>query len=272
MKKVLRTLLVITLVATLAACGNTDDETRDTLVVGMECNYAPYNWTTLTESDYTVPISGADGEYADGYDVQIAKIIADDLNMDLEIKALDWKALIPSLQNNQIDLIIAGMTDTPDRRESISFTEPYYESEMTIVVMNDSPYINATSIQDFGGAKLIGQESTIFDEVIDQVNGVIHLPAQSTVPRMILSVTSGEADGLVCELPAAYGAVASNSDLQIVRFSEGNGFVADTSISIGTRKEDSDLEASINASLENITDQQRVDLMAEATDRQPAQE
>jgi len=281
MKKRLTGLLAITfvLVGTLAfaGCSSTSSDTSDTstdsnpddvLVVGMECDYAPYNWTTTTENDYTVPISEAD--FADGYDVALAQKIADGLDQKLEVKPISWEGLIPALQNNEIDLIIAGMTDTEERREAVSFTEPYYESEMVAVVSKESAYANATDIQDFSGAKVIGQANTIYDEVIDQINDVEHMPAQTSFSRMILSVSSGEADALVGELPAAKGAIAANSDLMIIQFGEGHGFEADTSVSIAVNKDNSDLETQVNKILDGISTEDREAMMEAAIERQPS--
>jgi ABC-type amino acid transport/signal transduction systems, periplasmic component/domain len=99
----------------------------ETLRVGMECNYAPFNWSTTTTNDTTQPISSVD--YCDGYDVVIATKLAEATNRKVQIVKLDWDNLILSLNNNQIDAIIAGMTDTAEREQEVAFTDPYYESE-----------------------------------------------------------------------------------------------------------------------------------------------
>ena len=82
-----------------------------TFRVGMECNYAPYNWTQAEPSEFTVPIEGGGG-YADGYDVRIAKRVAEELGYDIEIVKTEWDGLVPSLLSGNIDVIIAGMSPT----------------------------------------------------------------------------------------------------------------------------------------------------------------
>ena len=88
-------ILVIIAVAAFLISGNnntenaTDGAAKKQLRVGMECNYAPFNWTQTTASEYTVPIEGGMG-YADGYDVQIAKKVADSLGMELVIVKTEW--------------------------------------------------------------------------------------------------------------------------------------------------------------------------------------
>lgn len=268
--------LVILLLASLliAGCSNStnpsesNEATTKTLRVGMECNYAPFNWTQVTASDTAKPISSVD--YCDGYDVVMASRIAEELQMDLQIVKTDWDGLIPSLNNNDIDAIIAGMTDTPDRRESVNFTTPYYESEMVIVVRKDSPLVSISNIQELSGYTVLGQLSTLYDEVIDQIDGVIHAVPQDSYPRMILSLQSQEVDAITAELPVAEGVVASNPDLVIVKFAEGNGFEADTSVSIAVKKENTDLLDQIQNALNKITQEERYDIMQEANNRQPA--
>lgn len=238
--------------------------------VGMECNYAPFNWTTTTKGEFTQPIT--DTDYADGYDVVIATRMADALGRPVQIVKLDWDNLILSLKNNQIDAIIAGMTDTPEREKEVAFTSPYYTSEEVMIVKADSDYAKATSIQDFSGATVQGQMNTIYDEVIDQINGVTHQPAAETFPAAIQALQAGAVDGVVSELPVANGVVAANPDLAIVRFDEGKGFDADTSVSIAVRKEDTDLKDALEGALSKISTDERNELMEAAVERQPANE
>ena len=139
MKKLLTVLLaVVMLTAAVSAFA------EGTLRVGMECGYAPYNWQQVNETEFTAVIADNNG-YADGYDVQIAKRIAADLGMDLEIVKTDWDGLIPSLNSGNIDLIIAGMSPTAARKMTIDFTDYYYQSELVVVVRKDGKYADAKS-------------------------------------------------------------------------------------------------------------------------------
>ena len=238
--------------------------------VGMECNYAPFNWTTTEEDEFTQPITGTD--FADGYDVVIATRMAEALGRPVQIVKLDWDNLILSLKNDQIDAIIAGMTDTPEREQEVAFTDPYYESEEVVIVKKDGDYADATSIQDFSGAVVQGQMNTIYDTVIDQIDGVTHQPAAETFPAAIQALQAGAVDGVVSELPVANGVIAANPDLSIVRFDEGKGFEADTTVSIAVRKEETDLKDALNNALSKISTDERNDLMQAAVERQPANE
>ena len=155
------------------------------LRVGMECAYAPSNWQESAASDTNVPVENVPGAFAEGYDVQIARIIADYLGLELVIVKMDWDGLIEALNQGQIDAIIAGMADTAARREAINFSDPYHSTIYGLMVNAGSPFENATSIQDFSGASVLGQRDTMLDTVIDQIEGVNHLTAVASVPDMI---------------------------------------------------------------------------------------
>ena len=282
MKKILALALAMMMIAlTLTSCGGID-ATQDyenvlkngKIVVGMECAYAPYNWTVSTASEHTVPIVNNPGAYADGYDVQIAKLIAAELGVTLEIVAIEWDGLIPALEQGEIDMIIAGMSPTAERKLSIDFTDTYYDSELVMVVRKDGAYTGATSIQDFSGATITGQLNTFHYSVIDQINGVNKDVARGTFTDLIMALEGGAIDGYVCEKPGAVSAVEANSDFMYIEFAEGEGFVCDpaeSSISVGIRK-DSNLGNAINAILRGLTTEQKQAMMDTAIARQPISE
>ena len=279
MKRIIALILVTLLtLGCLASCsgstGKNDLEKINEagkIVVGMECAYAPYNWTTSQASDTTVPISNSPGSYADGYDVQIAKLIADALDVELEIKAIEWDGLIPALEAGEIDMIIAGMSPTEERKLSIAFSDTYFDSNLVMVVKADGTYASADNIQDFSGAKITAQLNTFHYTVIDQINGVNKQTALHDFSALIQSLDSGAIDGYVCEKPGAISAVAANDGFTYVEFTQGNGFTCDpaeSSISVGVRQESSLLDA-INTAIATLTTADKEAMMDAAIDRQP---
>ena len=282
MKRILSLLLATVMVVlslALTSCGGVKPEMdldnilkNGKLVVGMECAYAPYNWAEPKANDYTVKVEN--GTYADGFDVQIAKKIADDLGVELVIRAIEWDGLIPALESGEIDMIIAGMSPTEKRKLSIDFSDTYFDSNLVMVVKKDSAYVNADDIQDFSGAKVTGQLNTFHYDVIDQINGVEKGTALQDFAALIQSLDSGAIDAYVCEKPGAVSAVAANENFAFVEFEQGKGFVCDpaeSSISIGMRKGTSLLER-VNEILATITTAQREEMMNDAIARQPASE
>ena len=103
-----------------------------TLKIAMECAYAPFNWSQTTDANGAVKIANGD-LYTNGYDVQIAKYIAAELGVNLEIYAVDWESLISGVQAGTYDGIIAGMSPTAQREEQVDFTDCYYNSNLVII-------------------------------------------------------------------------------------------------------------------------------------------
>lgn len=241
--------------------------------VGMEAGYAPFNWTQTTDANGAVAIPG-DHSYAGGYDVQIAKRVAEGLNKRLVIVKTKWDGLAPALQSGKIDAVIAGMSPTPERKKEIDFSDPYYESNLVIVTRKDSKYADAKSIKDFSGAKITAQLNTFHYTVIDQIPDVQKQQAQADFGAMRTALASGVIDGYVSERPEGVTAASVNPDIKMVEFSEENGFQtdpADTTIAIGLRKEDPHLDK-INEILAGISQEERTKIMDQAITDQPAAE
>lgn len=280
MKNAIRSVSVSALCAVmLAGCGSgsaaaasaSASADANTLRVGMECNYAPYNWTTTEKTDTSQQITSVD--YCDGYDVMMAQKLAEKTNKQVKIVKLDWDNLILSLQNNQIDAIIAGMTDTEEREQEVAFTTPYYVSTEVIIVEKDSDLANATSLADFSGKKVIGQLNTLYDTIIDQIPNVQHQPGAETFPAAIQALQSGAVDAVTSELPVAKGVVEANPDLTYITFEDGKGFTGadkDASVSVAVRKDDKDLLDSLQSALDTISDDEREQMMETAVKNQPA--
>lgn len=233
------------------------------LRVGMEANYAPFNWSQTTQSDGAVEISNSPGEYANGYDLQMANRLAVELGLELEIVKLEWDGLPPALQSGVIDVIIAGMSPTPARERQIDFSDEYYNSDLVLVTSEDSEYADATSLDDFAGARVTGQLNTFHYQLIEQIPDVEQQTALASFPTMITSVLSGGSDAYISERPGAMAATAANSDLTYIGFEDGAGFdtsEVNTSIAVGLRQ-DSPLLEPVNLALSTISQAERDQLM-----------
>ena len=257
----------------LTGCGEKEEEKnisnvtgKEKLVVGMECNYAPFNWQTTNQTETSVSIGGAG--YADGYDVRVARFIADQMGREIEIKKIAWNGLVPALNADEIDVIIAGMTE----REGLDFTTPYYESEMVMIVRkSDKKLVKYKDIQQFKGKTIVGQKNTNYDTIIDQIKGVKHATPKDSYPEMVLALQKKDVDGITAELPVAEGVVAANKDLAIVHFAKGKGFDIDTSVSIAMKKGSKDTEfyKEVQGALDNLSEETRKEWMKDAVKNQP---
>lgn len=273
MRKIFSILVLVLLGVTLVACNNTKNE--NVLVVGMEADYPPFNWAETSANDYNHPLHGQRNMYVAGYDVEMARLIADELGMELQIRMIAWEALIPALQAGEIDLIIAGMTPTADRRLEIDFTDAYYEVENVVVARTDSDLVGMTSLKALSGKVGVGQKDTVYADLIDFVeenfgSTVLANTTLDTTPAVGNAVISGQADFTILERPVALGLIQANPQLQIVFDPTDNVFELtddDLILSIGVKMGRSEFLAEVNAALATISSETRVELMLNATNR-----
>ena len=264
-------LLVVIILTFLASCGTKKNE--NILRVGMECGYAPFNWFQSNDKNGAVK---TDGGYCGGYDVEIAKIIAKELGRELVIVKSEWDALLgPALTSGKIDINVAGMSATPERKQSLLFSHPYYDSDLVLVVKKDGKYTNAKTINDFSGARITAQLNTLHYTVIDQMKGIIKQPAMENFPSMIVALNSNKIDGYISERPGAMAAQLSNPNLTFISFNKETGFKYETDevyVSVGMKLGNDELAEKINKILDGITPEQRLKIMEEAVKNQPLQQ
>lgn len=259
--------------AYLTSCGSVKfNEKGDKIIIGLECDYAPFNWTEMEKSDTNYPIDNVKGAYAEGYDVQMAKMIADSLGYELVIKKIEWDGLIPALSSGAIDMIIAGMSPTEERKLKIDFSDAYYESTHVLLGLSTSSYLNAKKYADLSGAKIVGQKNTIYDDIANEIcnknTNCKYLTALESVPLIVTAIKSGVADLTVLEEPVAKGLVAADSTLSYFKLDETFTLSEeDKIVSIGLRKVDKNLRNKINEALSKISSSKRLEMMSEAVER-----
>ncbi len=260
-------------VLSMTSCDNSQTNGKKQLVIGLECNYTPFNWTELSENEYTLPISNVSDSYADGYDIQIAKYLGEKLDYEIVIKKLEWDALLTSMVTDDINCIIAGMSYSEERDLTIDFTNNYYTSEMTIVVRKDSPLVNITNVNELANYKVVSQRGTLTYDIIDQIPNVIKQPALDSFAVASLSVASGTSDAMTAEYPVAKAIVNGNSALTLVTFSKENGFQNldenELGVAIGIQEGNKELKELINNALNELSNEQRKEMMDGAIKRAP---
>lgn len=272
--KVLLCSAVMAALALTAGCGGDDkkaDSGKKVLKVGMECAYAPYNWSQTSADGGAVKIAGT-SEYAYGYDVIMAKKMADSMGAELEIHKIEWDGLAPAVVSGKIDAAIAGMSITSERKQAVDFTKPYYYATVVALVKKDSPQAQAKSVADLKGSIATSQLNTIWYDQIDQVPEVTKLPAIDNVPGMIVALRSGKCNLIVTDIPTAKAAAYANNDLVMVTFPEDKGFktsVEDVEIGIAIKKGNKELADSMNKVLGSMTADDFNKIMDEAIKKQP---
>ena len=240
-----------------------------TLRVGMEAAYAPYNWQVSEESEYTIPIENVSGAFADGYDVQVAKMIAEGLGMEPVAVKLDFAGLIDALNNGQIDIVCAGMSVDPDRAQSADFSDSYIDDDIVMITTKDSAYAGATTFADLAGASIMGQAATMYDTVIDQIPDINHMTPGETVPVVVESLASGTSDIItysMLSVPKLLETYPDFVELEMTDKFEGSVMPDNAAIAKG---QDAVLEK-INEIIGGIPEDERQQMWNDCMDRQPA--
>ena len=207
----------------LAACGNTSgtansaaaeadgalQEIKDSgkLVVGTCADYPPYEWHLIKDGKDEII----------GFDIDIAQAIADELGVELEIKDMDFDGLIPALSTGKIDMIIAGMNPTDERKQSVDFTDIYYTQKDALVIKSEDAE-NIQSENDLKKASLATQKATIQETYLLE-----NFPdaALQSVPKWntaILSLVTGKVDAVLMVETVAKQYVEQNEGLEIAGF------------------------------------------------------
>ncbi len=293
MRRIAAIVLALCMVFALCACGATNAATQTTatdanaaytpdansvlntkvLRVGMECAYAPYNWTQSDDSNGAVPIYGS-SDYANGYDVMMAKKICEANGWTLEVHQLAWDSIPMAVQSGAIDCGICGQSITPERLESMDFSAPYYYASIVTLVKANGKYANAAGLADLAGAACTSQINTVwYDTCLPQIKDANILPAQDTSGNMLMSLESGACDLVCTDQPTALAACAAYPDLKLLDFSAGTDNYAvdegDVNIGVSIAKGNSGLVDACNSVLSGMTADDFTALMQSAISVQP---
>ena len=289
MKKIFALVLAACLLLALTACSGTQAPAAEdgipgledgVFTVSMECAYAPYNWTQTDDANGAVPIKDSN-EYANGYDIMIAKKICEVNGWQLEVVRSDWDSLVPAVQAGTIDAAIAGQSMTADRAEQVDFAGPYFYATIVCVTKADSPYANAASIADLAGGKCTAQIATIwYDQCLPQIQDAQIQTASETAPAMLMALETDTVDFICTDMPTAQGAVAAYPDMKILDFSGTDGDfqfseevrAENVNIGVSMMKGNTVLKEAVDAVLSTMTADDFNALMAKAIEIQPLSE
>ncbi len=232
LSKMMATLLVVALAAvSLTGCGS---KSNGKLVFGTNAEFPPFEF---------ISANGVIGEY-DGIDMAIAKQIAEDNNYEVEIANMEFDSLLVALQNGQLDAVIAGMTVTDERKESVDFSTPYYKATQVIIVKEDSDIACADDLAD----KFIAVVQGYTGETCVSELGYSYESFKKGT-ECVMELVNGKCDAVVIDSATAAKYVSDNEGLKIV---EDESVFGSEEYAIAVSKGHEDLLAKINASIEKM--------------------
>jgi len=215
------------------------------IVLGTSADYPPY--------EFHKAVNGKDEIV--GFDIEIAKEIAKNLGVELEIKDMDFDGLLLALNADKVDFVIAGMTPDPERVKAVDFSEIYYKAVHGVVVKSENKDLFKT-VEDLTGKKVGAQKGAIQEKIaVDEIADV-QLKSLAKIPDLILEVKNNKIDALVMEKPVADAYVDQNKDLMLMdlTFDDGEGGSA-----VAVKKGNTDLVDEINKTLDQLIKDGSVD-------------
>lgn len=188
------------------------------LVLGTSADYPPF--------EFHMEIDGKDTIV--GFDIDIAKKIAEAIGVELQIVDMKFEGLLPALTAGKIDLIVSGMTPTDERKQSVDFSIVYYDAMQTMLVAAENVDV-LTTIEAFDGKAVGVQKASVQEALAVETFTSSDIKAIDKIPNLIMELKTGKVDGLVLAEPVAKQYASANADLAVNGLdlgSEGGAAVA----------------------------------------------
>ena len=256
MKMVLGTMSLLA----LAACGNTSgtansaaeadgalQEIKDSgkLVVGTCADYPPYEWHLVQDGDDKII----------GFDIDIAQAIADELGVELEVKDMDFDGLIPALSTGKVDMIIAGMNPTEERKQSVDFTDIYYTQKDVLVIKSEDAK-DIRSEDDLKKASLATQKATIQETYLLENFPDAEIQSVPKLNTAILYLVTGKVDAVLMVETVARRYVEENEGLEIA---DSDVSSTPNESAIAVAKDSADFLEEVNDILDEMEDSGKIE-------------
>lgn len=257
LKKIIGYLLVICLLF-VVGCANKATETDSQnlskleqiqeagkLVIGTSADYPPYEFHIVKDGKDKIV----------GFDIAIAKEIAKDLGVELVIEDMGFDGLLPALKSDKIDIIIAGMTPTEERKESVDFSKVYYTAIQKALVSTDN-VAELKTVDDLTSKKIGVQKATIQEDLAKEQIKDADIEALTSIADLILQLKSNKIDAIIAEGPVA-GAYANNLDG--IEVAEIEFATADSGSAIAINKGNEYLVEAINKTLDKLVENKEIE-------------
>lgn len=215
------------------------------LIVGTSADYPPYEFhATVDGNDKIV-----------GFDMDIAKEVADDLGVELEIKDMDFDGLLVALQANKVDMVFAGMTPTDERKENADFSDIYYEATHRFILRSGEEG-SVKSFDDLKGKKIGVQKGSIQEGIAKENFDAANIKSLAKVTDLILDLKNNKVDAILVEEGVAKLYCQKNEGISVAEnfvVKDENGGAA-----IAFSKGQTELQTEVNKTIKKLKDEDKI--------------
>lgn len=254
--KILKTissfLMVMFIPLFLSSCSSNENKLekikeKGEIILGTSADYAPYEF----------PIKDENGnEKIVGFDINIAEEIAKDIGVDLVIKNMDFSGLLDALKSNSVDIILSGISPTESRRQSIDFSNIYYQAK-TVVLTNKDKASSITSLNDLKDLVIGVQLGSIQDKLAQEKLKESNIKSLLRIPELILELLSNKVDVIITEAPVGEQYIKKNPDLVMIELDELNDHDGLGS-AVGIKKDQPDLVNQVNKTIQRLIEEDKI--------------
>ena len=231
---IIKLLIAVSMIALLVIGCQKKQEEKNKLYVGTNAEFEPFEYR--------------DGDKIVGFDIDLITEIAKLINIEIEFKDMKFDGLLPALESKNIDIIVAGMTATDERRKFVNFSDPYYESQQTILVHKDNnDIIGFDSLQGKNVGVVLGYTGDLAVSEMSNVN----VQRYSATSEAVIALKSKKVDAVVLDSEPAKQYFDKNDDLKLVLDLAAS---VKEEYAIAMRKDDNELLAKVNEALKTLKD------------------
>lgn len=268
MKKMIAMLLALVMALSLMACGSTNannggndnanngdeaqPEAKTTLVVGVSADYAPFEFM------YPDPDPNKKGEMVyGGIDVSVAKYIADEMGLTMQVENMSFDNLLASLDKGDFDIVLSAMEATPERLENADFSDPYYTDVPPAILVKADKADQYKTLADFSGKYVGAQTATTKLDMVNDMEGVTPVPL-SSVLELVNELVYDKVDAILVDGGVAQQYADANPDLVIAEASSELGEAAPYCIAVA-KGDPKGLLDGINAAIAKMTAENKIE-------------
>lgn len=256
MKKVLMTMFGLVMLPLLFACSNNQSagieaiKSKGKLVVALNPDFAPFEYQKVVDGKNQIV----------GSDIELAKAIATELGVELELSPMSFDNVLASVQSGKADLAISGVSKTDERSKVFDFSIPYYTSKNKLIVKK-SDLATYQSVNDLAQKKIGAQKGSIQETMAKdllQNSSLVSLPKNG---NLITDLKSGQVDAVIFEEPVAKGFVENNPDLAIadLNFEKEQ----DDSYAVAMKKDSKELKEAVDKTIQKLKESGELDKLIE---------